>query len=191
MIFNPEKHQRRSVRLKGYDYSQPGVYFVTICSWLRGFIFGEIINGKMALNEYGMVAEREWFNNVNVRTNIELNQFIIMPNHVHCIVIINRNRRGEVASPNNNAQQTLPKGGETPPLHIPTLGQIVAHFKYMTTKQINIIRDTPGVPVWQRNYYEHIIRNEIELNKIREYIRDNPVRWAFDKDNPLNIQVDP
>jgi len=189
LIFNPEKHRRRSVRLTGYDYSQPGVYFVTICSWLRGSIFGEIINGKMVLNEFGMAVEREWLNNINVRPNIELDQFVVMPNHVHCILIINR--RGEVASPKINAQQTLPKGGETQPLHKPTLGQIVAYFKYMTTKQINIIRDTPGVPVWQRNYYEHIIRNEIELNKIREYIRNNPVRWAFDKDNPLNIQIDP
>ena len=189
MIFNPEIHRRRSVRLRGYDYSQPGAYFVTICSWLRGSTFGEIINRKMELNEYGLVVEREWLNTIHVRPNIDLDQFVVMPNHVHVIVIINR--RGEVASPIHNIQQTLSMGGETPPLHKPTLGQIVAYFKYMTTKQINMIRNTPGMPVWQRNYYEHIIRNEIELNKIREYIRDNPVRWAFDKNNPLNIQVDP
>lgn len=189
MIFNPEKHHRRSVRLKGYDYSQPGAYFVTICARLRQSIFGDNLNGKMELNENGIILEREWLINNNLRSNIELDQFVVMPNHVHGIVIINR--RGEVASPKIIAQQPLSKGGETRPLHKPTLGQIVAFFKYITTKQINIIHNTPGVPVWQRNYFEHIIRDENELKKIREYIRNNPLRWAFDKDNPMNIQIEP
>jgi putative transposase len=180
LIFNPEKHQRRSVRFKEYDYSQPGAYFVTICSWLRGFIFGEIINSKMELNEYGIAVEREWFNNVNVRTNIELDQFIIMPNHVHCILIINRKGVLQYA-PTKDAFRSPTQ----------TLGAIIRGYKSTTTKQINSIRNTPGMPVWQRNYFEHIISNEIELNKIREYISNNPLRWAFDKDNPLNIQIDP
>ena len=143
----------------------------------------------MELNEYGMVLEREWLNNFNVRSNIKLDQFVVMPNHIHGIVIINRS--DEVASPQNNIQHYLQKGRETSPLHKPTLGRIVEDYKCMTTKQINIIRDTPDMSVWQAGYFEHIIRNEIELNKIREYIMDNPLRWAFDKNNPLNIQVEP
>lgn len=189
MIFNPEKHRGRSVRLKEYDYSQPGEYFVTICSWLRSFIFGEVINGKMELNEYGMVLEQEWLNINNGRHNVDLDQFVVMPNHVHGIVVINR--RGEGGTPKNNIKYSLQKGGETLPLHKQTLGEIVAYFKNVTTRQINIIRSTPETPVWQRNYFEHSIRNETEMNKIWEYIRSNPVRWAFDKDNPINIQIDP
>ena len=189
MIIDPEKHQRLSVRLKEYGCSQPSAYFVTICSWLRGSIFGEIINGKMELNEFGIVVERECLNNIKVLPNIKLDQFVVMPNHVHGIVFINR--RGEVASPKINAQQTLPKGWEGSSLHKPTLGQIVAYYKYMTTKQINIIRNTPGMPVWQRNYFEHVIRDENDLKNTREYILNNTLRWAFDKNNPLNIQVDP
>jgi len=180
LIFNPEKHRRRSVRLRGYDYSQPGAYFVTICSWLRGSIFGDIVNGKIQLNEIGVVVEREWLNTIHVRQNIDLDQFVVMPNHVHVIVIINRKGVLQYA-PTKDALRSPSQ----------TLGAIIRGYKSTTTKQININRDTPDRSVWQRNYYEHVIRNEFELNNIRKYIRDNPVRWAFDKDNPLNIQVDP
>ncbi len=180
MIFNPETHHRRSVRLKEYDYSQPGAYFVTICSWLRAFIFGEIVNGKMELNEYGMVLEREWLNINNGRHNIDLDQFVVMPNHMHGIVVING--RGVLQyDPANNELQPSSQ----------TIGSIIRRYKSATARQINIIRSTPGMPVWQRNYFEHIIRNEIEMDNIWEYIRNNPVRWAFDKDNPINIQIDP
>ncbi len=180
MIFNPETHHRRSVRLKEYDYSQPGAYFVTICSWLRGFIFGEIINGKMELNEYGMVLEREWLHINNGRRNIDLDQFVVMPNHMHGILKINHKDLLQYA-PVDNASR-LPSQ---------TIGSMIRRYKSFTTRQINIIRNTPGMPVWQRNYFEHIIGNEIEMHNIRGYIRNNPVRWAFDKDNPINIQIDP
>ena len=113
MIFNPEKHRRRSVRLRGYDYAQPGAYFITICSWLRGSTFGEIINSKMELNEYGLVVEREWLNTIHVRPNIDLDQFVVMPNHVHVIVIINR--RGEVASPKTMHNKRYQRAGRPRP----------------------------------------------------------------------------
>ena len=180
MIFNPETHSRRSVRLKEYDYSQPGAYFVTVCSWLRGFIFGEIINGKMELNEYGMVLKQEWLNINNGRNNIDLDQFVVIPNHMHGIVVINPGGVLQYA-PADNALRSPSQ----------TIGSIIRKYKSTTTRQINIIRSTPGMPVWQRNYFEHILRNEIELNNIWKYIRNNPVRWAFDKDNPINIQIDP
>ena len=180
MIFDPEKHHRRSVCLKEYNYSEPGTYFITICSWLRGFIFGEIINGKMELNEYGMIAEQEWLNNVHVSPHIDSDKFIVMPNHIHGIMIINR--RGVLQyAPANDALQSPTQ----------TIGSIVRGYISTTTRQVNIIRNTPGMPVWQRNYFEHLIRNEFELNNIREYMRNNTLRWAFDKDNPLNIQIEP
>jgi len=117
--------------------------------------------------------------------HVELDAFIIMPNHVHGIIItIDQNRRGEVTSPGVTAaiSSRQIQGGETPPLQEKyTLGQIVAYFKYQSSKHINTIRNSPGIPVWQRNYYEHIIRNEIELDKTREYIVNNPLNWPADE----------
>ncbi|MEW6614861.1 MAG: transposase [Thermodesulfobacteriota bacterium] len=118
---------------------------------------------------------------------MELDEFIIMPNHIHGIIFIADDCcRGEVSSPLPKTEtKTIKKGGETPPLHKNirkhTLGQIVAFFKYQTTKDINESRRTFGIPLWQRNYYEHIIRNETELNKIREYIITNPLNWESDE----------
>jgi REP element-mobilizing transposase RayT len=117
-----------------------------------------------------------------------------MPNHTHGIIAIaNNDRRGEVSSPIlkrtgslQKVREIIIKGGATPPLHKRTLGQIIAYFKYQSTKKINQIRNTPGMPIWQRNYYEHIIRNENELNSIREYIRYNPLKWDEDEENPDN-----
>ena len=110
-----------------------------------------------------------------------------MPNHIHVIITIN-NCRGEVTSPSSpdtNAIKSIKQGGETPPLPRKiTLGQVVAYFKYQSAKTINLIRNTPGAPIWQRNYYEHIIRDEEELHAIREYIRYNPLKWDEDAENP-------
>lgn len=115
-----------------------------------------------------------------------MHEFIIMPNHMHGIISIADDCRGEVSSPLLKTEtKTIKEGGETPPLHKNirkyTLGQIVAYFKYQTTKDINELRGTSGIPLWQRNYYERIIRNEIELNKIREYIANNPLNWESDE----------
>jgi REP element-mobilizing transposase RayT len=124
-----------------------------------------------------------------------IDEFVVMPNHFHGIIVIyHDNCRGEVSSPASpismlpisKTKQTT-KGGGTPPLRKRTLGQIVAFFKYQSAKQINQTRNTPRCPVWQRNYYEHIIRSEEEMNRIRQYIIDNPAKWAEDGDNPGNI----
>jgi REP element-mobilizing transposase RayT len=180
LIFNPEIHNRRSVRLKVYDYAQPGAYFVTVCSWLRGFIFGEIINGKMEMNEYGMVLKQEWGKINNGHHDFDPDQFVVMPNHMHGIVNINRSGVLPYATGDNALR-----------LQSQTIGSLIRRYKSTTTRQINNIRSTPCMPVLQRNYFEHIIRNDFEMDNIQEYIRNNPVRWAFDKDNPLNIQIDP
>jgi REP element-mobilizing transposase RayT len=189
--YNPEIHHRRSIRLRDYDYSQAGAYFVTICAWNRECLFGDIVNGKIQTNEIGATVQGFWNAIPEHFQHIELDEFIIMPNHTHGIIAIaNNDCRGEVSSPilKPDEIKTIEKGGVTPPLQKHTLGQIVAYFKYQTTKHINQIRNTPGLPLWQRNYYEHIIRNEDELNRIGEYIINNPMQWADDENNPKNIK---
>jgi len=118
-----------------------------------------------------------------------------MPNHVHGIIVITDIRRGTVPVPGVDGQTTqqdvdvdsLNLGGETPPLRPPTLGQVVAYFKYQSTKELNLLNETGAITkFWQRNYYEHIIRNEQEMQKIWDYIESNPVNWADDDENPMN-----
>jgi len=168
------------VRLQGYDYSNPGTYFVTICSWQKECIFGDIFEGGMRLNEFGWIVEREWYRSSIIRREIELDAFVIMPNHVHGIVIINDNRHGNgiVGANGRSPLRMRPK----------SISSFMAGFKSTVTKQINQIRNTPGRPVWQRNYYERVIRNENELFGIRQYIQNNPRQWDMDQENPVNMQ---
>jgi putative transposase len=175
MEINSERHQRRIIRMQSYDYSFPGGYFITICTHKHLNKFGKIIKNKIILNEIGETVYNFWFELPNHFLEVELDEFVVMPNHIHRIIFINDKCRGEVPSPKTR------KGGETPPLH--TLGQIVAFYKYQTTKLINKIRNKLGLSLWQRNYYDRIIRNDDELNRIREYIVNNPLKWAFDHEN--------
>ncbi len=161
---------RRSIRLKGYDYGQTGAYFVTVCAYNRECLFGDIADGNMMLNECGMVVRDEWEKSANIRLEIKLDSFIVMPNHFHGIVhIVGANGRSPLHRTGMGSK---------------TLSSFVAGYKSAVTKRINELRQTPGVPVWQRNYYEHIVRSEEELGRIREYIIHNPVQWANDRNNP-------
>lgn len=180
MTYNPDIHHRRSIRLKGYDYSQAGAYFVTVCSWHKECVFGEIVNGEMCLNAYGEIVKKCWNAIHDHFENMVCDEFVVMPNHMHGIIMINC--RGEVASPFSGLE-----GRETLPLQKTTLGKIVAYFKYQAAKQINHIRNTSGQQVWQRNYYETVIRNEKELQSIREYIVNNPMQWELDTEHPQNM----
>jgi putative transposase len=168
--FDPKEHHRRSIRLKEYDYSRAGAYFVTIVTWQRECLFGEIEQGKMALNEIGEIVCEEWERTVMVRHNVELGEYVIMPNHVHGILsLVGATRRVAPTS------QTLQPG---------SLGAIMAQFKSIVTKRINGLQNVSGRPVWQRNYYEHIIRNERDMDRITRYIEANPLRWTDDDENP-------
>lgn len=180
--FNPQTHHRRSIRLKEYDYSNAGAYFVTIVTWQREFLFGEIVNGEMKLSRYGEIVQK-WWNEIPVHfANVETGAFVVMPNHIHGIVFI-LERRGTVSVPDGNT------GGETPPLRTPTLGQILAYFKYQSTKEMNAVENTGTVTkFWQRNYYEHIIRSESDLQNKTEYIEANPMLWDEDHENPVNAE---
>ena len=207
--FDPQKHQRRSIRLKEYDYSQSGAYFVTIVTWQREYLFGEIVKGEMRLNPRGEVVQKWWNEILNHFQNVETGAFVVMPNHIHGIIFIIE-RRGTVPVPeeknttqsgekienkldDTNAGGNIPHGldmnntgGETPPLH-PTLGQIVAYLKYQSTKEMNAISKTGVVTkFWQRNYYEHIIRDEKDLKNKTDYIEANPLLWDEDDENLIN-----
>ena len=198
MPYNPAIHHRRSIRLKNYDYSQSGMYFVTICAnvgayRIRPDIFGKIENNKMILNEYGQIAYNEWMKTPDIRSNIQLDAFVVMPNHIHGIIVITDIGRGVSHTPQNETDIIVGGVCNTPqnetdiivggvggvcntPLRSPsnTVGAIVRGYKSAVTKQI-------GYSVWQRNYHEHIIRNEKSYQYIANYIVNNPENWKKDK----------
>lgn len=210
MAYNPKKHHRRSIRLKGYDYAQAGLYFITLCAYQQKHLFGKVINGNMHLNAIGLIAQQEWTNTLNIRSNVKLGAYIIMPNHFHAVIHI------ETA-----AVQTENIGAFRSPSH--TIGAIIRGYKGATTKKIKeLIRhqleaeanstgelifaptDTDnldtgesqfaptdiGIPlssidlsksIWQRDYYDHIIRDERAYQNISNYIINNPKKWDKDK----------
>ena len=267
MTYDPEKHHRRSIRLKGYDYTQPGAYFITICTHSRACLFGEIIDGEMHLNEAGQIVVQTWQDLPNHISNVQLDAFVVMPNHVHGIIIITDRAgvvgtgsepartmmgsgsavdsdstpgpgsaadSGSTAGPGSVGAGSVGAGSEPAPTTTtgpgptagpgsvagsgPTTGpgsvavvvgsgsvgsgsvgagsepaptrssyglpEIVRQFKTFSARRINELRGTPGTPVWQRNYYEHIIRDEFSLSRIRQYIAENPARWDADWEHP-------
>lgn len=164
--------RRKPLRLKGYDYSQAGAYFVTICAKDRKHLFGRILGQRMEANTYGRIVEASWRDIPNHYRGIELDEFILMPNHIHGIVVI------------LDDFPTLGAGSEPAPTKRHSLSEIMGGFKTFSARRINEIRTIPGTPVWQRGFFEHIIRNEKSLTHIREYIASNPQRWMLDKENP-------
>jgi REP element-mobilizing transposase RayT len=205
--YDPRKHHRRSIRLPGYDYRSPGAYFVTVCVRQGDCLLGEVVDGQMQLSAWGQVADRQWRRIPQHFSHVQLDEWVVMPNHVHGILIITGRvgvGRGEASTPT----PTSPSG-QSPPTNLPvvsgfgrdasplqgtvalpngaaagSLGAIVGNWKSVTTRRINRMRHTPGVPFWQRNYWEHIIRTEDALHRIRAYIRSNPARWAEDQLHP-------
>lgn len=174
---------RRSIRLKGYDYTQNGAYFITICTYNRLPMFGEIVEDGMRLNQHGKIVVSCWDEIPQHYPNVELDVFVVMPNHVHGIVIITTPHD----KPNLpvEAQYIAPLRGATPNNVAPnSLGSIVRSFKGAVTRNINRLPNASNNPIWQRNYYEHIIRNEASLDVIRNYVVNNPAKWAEDS---LNI----
>ena len=225
------KHHRRSVRLKGYDYASPGVYFVTVVTQDRACLFGEVEGGEMRLNGLGEIVAEEWERTAMIRPSVVVDDFVVMPNHLHGILILTEatGDGGAVARAHGSAPlpdpdvgcQPRPHGSDDPsnppvgahcrapnsgppdasarnsgepgPFIEPerkaiglarapqSLGSIVAGFKAASTRRINSMRATPRAPVWQRNYFEHIVRNDIALERVREYILANPSCWPSDR----------
>ena len=173
MKYNPAIHHRRSIRLRGYDYSQSGAYYLTICTYKRKCIFGEIVDGTMVSNECGKILDYCWSDLPNHYHHIKLANHVIMPNHFHGIVIISV---GAGYKPAPTETEPAP----TDPQTTHALPEIVRGLKTFSARRINEYRNTPGIPVWQRNYYEHIIRDEESLARISKYIVENPARWGKD-----------
>ncbi|HOK59079.1 MAG TPA: hypothetical protein PKZ07_19890 [Sedimentisphaerales bacterium] len=167
-----QQHHRHSIRLKGYDYSLSGAYFVTICMYDRACLFGAVVDGDMRLNDAGRVVYDVWNDLPNHYGYVELDAFVVMPNHVHGIIVI----VGAGLKPAPTESKPAPTRHGLP--------EIIRGFKTFSSRRINELRGTPGMPVWQRNYYEHIIRNEESLHRIRSYIANNPIRWYLDQENP-------
>lgn len=214
MTYNPDIHHRRSIRLKDYDYSHSGAYFVTVCAWKKECLFGEIKNGEMLLSEYGEIVMKCWDGLPDHYQNVQLDEFVIMPNHIHGIIVLNvgagfkpariaaaaQAAAAQAAAAQAAAAQAAAARIDKAPLAAdagdknraglkpaPTKGhalpEIVRAFKTFSSRRINEARNTPGGPVWQRNYYERIIRDDRELHAIREYIRYNPLKWEEDDEN--------
>lgn len=200
MKYNPQHHHRRSIRLKGYDYSQAAAYFITICCAGRECIFGEIRDGEMILNNAGEIAIEEWMKTPELRLNVELDAFVVMPNHIHGIIVINDIGRVVSHTPINDDTPPIPtvvnethkkgefnsfpkKGEFNSPLRSPsqTVGSIVRGYKSSVTKKMTELNRFNDLIVWQRNYYEHIIRNEQSYQTISDYIVNNPLKWTEDK----------
>jgi len=164
---NKCKRNRKSVRLQGYDYSSPGAYFVTVCTWSRECLFGHVVDEHMAINEAGRIVVQEWLACGNVYPQVRLDTHVVMPNHFHGIVVIDESSLRETVTAGQRRQMILPK--------------IMGRFKMRSSKRINRLRNTVGLSVWQRGYYDHIIRNEEDLIRIQEYITNNPLKWELDR----------
>ncbi len=185
MSFNPDIHHRRSIRLRDYDYSQAGAYFVTICVLQRECIFGEIVDGEMIMNEMGRIVLATWTDLPNHYKHIILDEYMVMPNHVHGIIdIIGAGL--DAVGPGLDMVGAGLKPAPTEKQH--ALPEIIRRFKTFSSRRINVFRNKPGCSVWQRNYYERIIRNENELSRAREYVVNNPLKWELDKENPINCR---
>lgn len=176
MPFDPRVHHRRTLRLRGFDYAQPAAYFVTLCTRKREPLFGMVARGVLKLNGLGRIVEQEWMRTGIVRPEVKLDAFVVMPDHLHGIIVI--------TDRNPHAHARRSAGGPVAPAS-GSLGAIVGQFKSIVTKRINGARGTPGQAVWQRGYFERVVRDAAALKAIRRYIVDNPVRW--DRPTPTGV----
>ena len=185
--FDPKIHHRKSIRLQGYDYSQAGTYFVTMVTYHRDPLFGKIENETMILNDLGKIADEYWCAIPKHFPFVELGAYIIMPNHVHGVIVIRKDDSvtNGVGAQHVGATQCV---APTPTITRPTgpkrgsLGAIIGAYKSAVSYRIHKEHNTTGV--WQRNYHEHIIHNEREMDNIWRYIESNPSQWADDDENP-------
>lgn len=176
------KHHRRSIRLADYDYTSEGAYFITIVSHLRESLFGDVIGDDVELNTLGCIVETEWRKTAIIRPYVQLDEYIVMPNHFHAILFINyADVPDDVGADRRSAPTQKRKFGNAIPR---SLSSIMRQFKSIVTKQINKTMNTPSQKRWLRNYYERIIRNDQELNAIRLYIQNNPASWIEDEHFP-------
>lgn len=174
MPYDSQFHHRRSIRLRGYDYTSAGAYFVTICAQGRECLFGEVSGGWMRLGTLGECVASVWQAIPDHFPGVELDARVVMPNHMHGIIVLvgaKHLRSAANASPLRGSHGTQPA----------SLAAIIQNFKSVSTRKINVARGTPGARVWQRNYYEHVVRGEADLRRIHDYIAHNPAKWETDR----------
>ncbi len=177
MVLFKQKYRIKSARLPGWDYAAAGWYFVTICTRERRCCFGDVESDAVRLSIIGKIVAEEWLKTGRIRSGVKLDQWVIMPNHLHAIVIL------EGSEPPQRGGSTSGTSGWKPN----SLGAIMGQFKSASTKRIWTAgyRDFS----WQARFYDHIIRDEQSLHNIREYIINNPMKWELDKDNPENLYM--
>ena len=173
-----KKRKRKSIRLKEYDYSADGYYFVTISTANGVTYFGNVKNGEMVLNEYGNIVNTQWVQLPQHYWNTKLDEYVIMPDHIHGIIIIDNNRAGYKPAPTHQHNVKKPY----------SLHEIIRGFKTFTSKNINTL-NTTILFRWQRSFYDRIIRNENELHKIRTYILKNPLNWEIERNTLINLDL--
>jgi putative transposase len=208
MKYDAAKHRRRSIRLKGYDYSAAGASFITICTHQRQCLFGSIVSGQMELNATGLWVQACWQRLPHHFLTLTLDVFVIMPNHLHGILWLgdtsggdgngDTSRRGEAFGqkfleqpkisrpnasplPNPNVAPIQPNGTQPNGTQPGTIAAIIQNFKSVSTRRINQLQNSAGRPIWQRNYYENVVRDNTALQRIRSYIRNNPLAWEQDQ----------
>ena len=163
---------RKNIRLKEYDYSMPGAYFITICTHEKQCILSDIIDGEVRLSDIGSIVNEEWYRTAEIRPNVEMDVFVIMPNHIHGIIVLKENSGRDTLQ----RVPTKEQFGKPTSNSIPT---IVRLFKSSVTTRANIIHQTPSRQIWQPKYYEHIIRDDRDLLNTRQYILNNPLKWIL------------
>lgn len=185
--------RRKVVRLTAYDYTTAAAYFVTVCVQGRSCELGDLSNDTVRLSEIGEIVHTCWWDIKPRFANVELDEYVIMPNHIHGIIILREDVGAgfpRLATRTGNdtvgGDPSRTQGAETAPLRKPTLGQVIAYFKYQSTKRINLVRGSSGLKFWQRNYHEHVIRGEQDLRDVRAYIRSNPHNWDSDPERLQN-----
>ena len=166
---------RRSPRLQAYDYTQVGAYFVTLVTNNRDSLLGDVVEGEMKLSHIGKVVADTWLWLPTQYPFVELDAFVVMPNHLHGVIWL----AGPLSGTGDSRIAPTKSGGRKP------LGGLMGAFKTVSAKRVNTAIGTPGRPLWQRDYYDHVIRNERDLDRIREYIHNNPLQWDLDEENPF------
>ena len=177
MAYDPALPRRRSLRLQAYDYAKAGAYFITIVTQDRRCLFGEIAAGEVRLNEVGRLVADTWQWLETRYPSVLMDEYVVMPNHIHGIIVMTGEGGGTGDSRIAPTQGRRGVGRKA-------LGNLIGAFKTVAAKRLNLARGTPGRRLWQRNYYEHVVRGEEDMDRIRAYIRDNPLQWEFDVENP-------
>lgn len=172
MVFDPTCHNRRSIRLPGHQYSDNGAYYITIRTFGRSHSLGRIEGTSISRSAEGIIADERWRAIPGHHPGVSIDAWVVMPDHVHGILIIDREEPASPIEPDAVSDDS-PRGPAAG-----SVGAIVGSFKAGVTRRINLLRSTPDATFWQRNYYEHVVRSEADLERIRRYIAENPARWG-------------